>query len=87
MLWGFLGFWMVLGMILGVVRQRGIGVDIRGSGLVDIGNRGWEERENYGWKIDEERREAVWRKGPEPRVTRWESGVDAEATLRLFDEL
>lgn len=86
MLWGFLGFWMILGLVGVVVRQRGVGVDVRGAGLVDLGAGDWGA-DVYKRKIEEERREVVGKRGCGPRTTRWEGGVDAEATLRLFDEL
>lgn len=87
MLWGFLGFWIILLLVLVVARQRGMGNDVRSGELVELSDR--EGREFYKGRIEEERTEVMGRKGHEPKTTRWESGngVDAEATLRLFDEL
>lgn len=56
-LWGFLGFWIVLLMILIILRQRGHGMEIKGGNLVELGNRTWDEKmgsremhKAYGWE-------------------------------------
>ena len=104
MLWGFLGFWIVLLMILIIVRQRGHGMDVKGGKSVELGNRTWDEKmgsrevhKAWGWERkgngsqDNEGSSSGERVGASSSRTRSSSkrslAVDAEATLRLFDEL
>ena len=87
MLWGCLGFWMILLLGLVVVRQRGVGVDVRGGELINLEDV--NRPAIYRRDLEEELREIKGGEFNEPKATRWEQGhgVDAEATLRLFDEL
>jgi len=92
MLWGCLGCWVIIFLVLIIARQRGIGVDIRTAGLVELGHgildqgQGVDGVYKHESKIEEEKREVAGRRD-ESKTTRWEGGVNAEATLRLFDEL
>ena len=103
-LWGFLGFWIVLLMILIIVRQRAHGMDVKGGKLVELGNRTWDEKmgsrevhKAWGWESKGNRSEDNGRSSSGERVgasssrtrssSKRSSAVDAEATLRLFDEL
>ncbi len=46
MLWGFLGVWGVMALVLMVVRHwPGVGIDIREAKLLELGNRSWDPRE------------------------------------------
>ena len=92
MLWGCLGCWVILFLVVIIARQRGIGVDIRAAGLVELGHGSLDQGQgvdgvyNHKRKIEEERMEVVVRRD-KSKTTRWEGSVNAEATLMLFDQL
>lgn len=47
MLWGFLGFWGALVLVLMVARHwPRVGVDVRGGRLVELANQTWDGMEN-----------------------------------------
>jgi hypothetical protein len=93
-LWGCCGVWVVLFMILIIVRQRGPGVDVRGGKMVELGEMheawGLEGRGNRSQDTGIGSAGVGRSVSSSSRVkssTKRKSAVDAEATLRLFDEL
>ena len=97
-LWGFLGFWVVLVTILLIARQLRGELDVRGRTLAELENKPWEGKLGIGLREQDgnsssERPIEQNPRGPSSAsrvrttATRRGSSVDTEATLRLFDEL
>lgn len=87
-LWGCCGVWIVLFMILIIVRQRGPGVDVRGGKmhkLLELESNGNRSQETVLGSAGVGR--SLSSSSKVRSKTKRKSAVDAEATLRLFDEL